>query len=267
MDNIFDTIVQAYQSLWHFKDYGNTLEIITPVATVNNMFVSIFITKRGNNYIATDGGWIDAGLYECEINWKANIFNKIGIFYLDSFEIQRTQVKERTFYYKRIDRLELLPNIVFDLANFINAIVSSANIQFVSDRADMTFRKEVRGYLRREFGVDRFEYDKPLSDKMAIRFNAIERNHKGINLINFVSGSNSSYYASSLCRSNMNFQLILPLRDKYAIQNTITLLDDRKRSIIESPQVQTYYDFLINNQNDKNKVILWSQKVDLAQAI
>ena len=49
MDNIFDTIVQAYQSLWHFKDYGNTLEIITPVATVNNMFVSIFITKRGNN--------------------------------------------------------------------------------------------------------------------------------------------------------------------------------------------------------------------------
>ena len=74
-------------------------------------------------------------------------------------------------------------------------------------------------------------------------------------------------YASSLCRSNMNFQLILPLRDKYAIQNTITLLDDRKRSIIESPQVQTYYDFLINNQNDKNKVILWSQKVDLAQAI
>lgn len=48
LENIFDTIVQAYQSLWHFKDYGNTLEIITPVATVNNMFVSIFITKRGH---------------------------------------------------------------------------------------------------------------------------------------------------------------------------------------------------------------------------
>ena len=151
--------------------------------------------------------------------------------------------------------------------NFVNAIVSSANIQFVSDRVDMTFKKEVRGYLRREFGVDRFEYDKPLSDNMTIRFNAIERNHRGVNLINFVSGSNSSYYASSLCRSNMNFQLILPLRDRYSIQNTVTLLDDRKRSIIESPQVQTYYDYLIDNQNDKNKVILWSQKADLAQAI
>ena len=253
MDNIFETIVKAYQTLWHFKDYGNTLEIITPVATVNNMFVSIFITKRGDNYIATDGGWIDAGLYECEINWKANIFNKIGIFYLESFEIQQTQVKDRTFYYKRINQLELLPNIVF--------------IQFVSDRVDMTFRKEAQGYLSREFGVNRFEYDKPLSDNMSIRFNAIERNHKGVNLINFVSGSNSSYYANSLCRSNMNFQLILPLRDKFAIQNTVTLLDDRKRSIIKSPQVQTYYDYLVDNQNDKNKVILWSQKAELAQAI
>ena len=65
----------------------------------------------------------------------------------------------------------------------------------------------------------------------------------------------------------MNFQLILPLRDKFAIQNTVTLLDDRKRSIIKSPQVQTYYDYLVDNQNDKNKVILWSQKAELAQAI
>ena len=42
MDDVFGTIVKAYQSLWRFKDYGTTLEIITPVATVNNMFVSVF---------------------------------------------------------------------------------------------------------------------------------------------------------------------------------------------------------------------------------
>lgn len=83
MDDVFGTIVKAYQSLWRFKDYGTTLEIITPVATVNNMFVSVFITKRGDDYIATDGGWIDSGLYECEINWTANVFNRIGIFYLE----------------------------------------------------------------------------------------------------------------------------------------------------------------------------------------
>lgn len=267
MDSVFETIKNAYQSLWRFKDYGATLEIITPVATVNNMFVSIFITKRNDDYIATDGGWIDSGLYECEVNWKANVFNKIGIFYLEKFEIQKTQMKGRTFYFKRINQLELLPNIVFDLANFVNAIVSTSNIQFVSDRVDTTFKKEVRGYLRREFGEDRFEYDKPITDDMSIRFNAIERNRNGIHLMNFVSGSNSSYYANSLCRSNMNFQMMLPFRDRYAIRNTITLLDDRTRSVIESPQVQTYYNYLLDNRSDSNKVVLWSQKAELAQAI
>lgn len=267
MDDVFGTIVKAYQSLWRFKDYGTTLEIITPVATVNNMFVSVFITKRGDDYIATDGGWIDSGLYECEINWTANVFNRIGIFYLENLDIQKTQLKGRTFYFKRIKQLELLPNIVFDLANFVNAVVSSSNIQFVSDRIDTAFKKEVRGYLRREFGDNRFEYDKTITDAINIRFNAIERNRVGINLINFVSGSNSSYYANSLCRSNMNFQMVLPLRDKYAIRKTITLLDDRKRSVIESPQVQTYYNYLLDNRNNENRVVLWSQKNELAQAI
>ena len=84
MDKVFETICRAYNSLWHFRDYGNTLEIITPVATINNMFVSIFITKRGDDYVATDGGWMDAGLYECEINWNAGVFNKIYAFYIDN---------------------------------------------------------------------------------------------------------------------------------------------------------------------------------------
>lgn len=54
--------------------------------------------------------------------------------------------------------------------------------------------------------------------------------------------------------------MVLPLRDKYAIRKTITLLDDRKRSVIESPQVQTYYNYLLDNRNNENRVVLWSQK-------
>jgi hypothetical protein len=49
--------------------------------------------------------------------------------------------------------------------------------------------------------------------------------------------------------------------------DTITLLDDRKRSVIDSPQVQTYYNYLLEQRNDYNKVILWSQKNELAQAM
>lgn len=267
MEKAFEIITSAYQSLWHFKDYGNSLEIITPVATINDMFVSVFITKRGNDYIATDGGWIDSGMYECEIDWKANVFKKIGLFYLENFNIIKTQAEGRTFYYKRVESIELLPNIVFDLSNFINAIVSSSSIKFTADREEIIFRKNVRGFMIREFGLGRFEYDKPLSDKTPIKFNAIERNSEGVKLINFVSGSNSSYYANSLCRSNTNFQMVLPLHKLYMIKRTITLLDDRKPSVINSPQVQTYYNFLMDNRTADNRVILWSQKREFAEAI
>lgn len=267
MEKVFETITTAFQSLWKIKDYGKTLEIVTPVATINNMFVSVFITKRGEDYIATDGGWIDSGLYECEIDWKSHIFKRIGTYYIENLDIQKEETKGRTFYYKRINKLELLPNIVFDLSNFINAIISSSNIKFTADREEMTFKKDVRGYMRREFGDDRFEYEKSLSEDSTIRFNAIERNRNGVKLINFVGGSNSTYYANSLCRSNTNFQMIQPYHHKFNIKRTITLLDDRKPSVINSPQVQTYFNYLMENQTDGNRVVLWSHRDELADAV
>ena len=106
-----------------------------------------------------------------------------------------------------------------------------------------------------------------MSDEINVRFSAIERNRGSIKLINFVSGSNSSYYANTLCRSNMNFQMVLPFKERYSLDRAITLLDDRKRSVIDSPQVQTYYNYLLEQRNDYNKVILWSQKNELAQAM
>lgn len=267
MDKIFETIKGAYQSLWQVKDYGKTLEIVTPVATMNDMFVSVFVTKRGNDYIVTDGGWINEGLYDCEVPWNNGVFNKIGSFFADSIQIQTTEAHGKKFYYKRIDCINLLPNIVFDMANFINLIISTSNVQFVTDRSELSFRKRARGFLRREYGEDIFEFDKPIADNESVKFNAIRREINGIKLINFVSGSNSNYFTNSICRSDMNFQMVLPLHDRYNILRTITLLDDSKKSIIESPQVQTYYNYLLEKKSDKNRVVLWSNPKDLEQAI
>ena len=267
MDKVFKTITTAFQSLWNVKDYGKTLEIVTPVATINNMFVSVFVTKRGDDYIATDGGWIDAGLYECEVDWKSHIFKRIGAYYMENLGILKLESKGQSFYYKRINKLELLPNIVFDLSNFINAIISSSCIKLTADREELTFKKNVRGYMRKRFGNERFEFDKSLSKDSTIRFNAVERNKNGVNLFNFVAGSNSTYYANSLCRSNTNFQMILPLHQEFNVKRTVTLLDDRKPSVINSPQVQTYYNFLMDKRTEDNLVVLWSRRNELANVI
>lgn len=52
-----------------------------PIATINDMFVSVIITMRGNDYVVTDGGWIDSGAYECEVNEATAPHRKIGSFY------------------------------------------------------------------------------------------------------------------------------------------------------------------------------------------
>lgn len=160
-----------------------------------------------------------------------------------------------------------MPNIVFDMANFIGSVVSSAGIQYVSDRTEATFKKNARGYLRQLYGEEAFDYDKPISDNLNIKFNAIARRNDGARIINFVSGSNSSYYANSLCRSNMNFEMLLPHKETLNVRNMITLLDDRATSVIESPQVQMYYNFLLDNRSDERPVVLWKQKTELDKYI
>lgn len=266
MDNVFEIIKKAYQALWHVKDYGKTLEIVTPVATMNDMFVSVFVTKRGDDYVVTDGGWIDSGLYECEVNWTVGPFRKIGLYYLESLSISKTEAFGKIFYYKKIHSLELLPNIVFDMANFINAIISNSNIQFVADREERTFRKKARGFLNREFGEETFEYDKPIDDSMTVRFNAIRRADDGLRLINFVSGTTSNYYAGSLSKSILNFQVVNRFVERFRIRRQVTLLDDSNRSVMESSQVQTYYNLLVESRTDSNRVVLWSNHKELTDA-
>ena len=66
MQGLFNDIIKAFSSLWSFKKRGNSIEIVTPVSTTNDVFVSVFLTMRGDEYIVTDGGWIDAGVYDID---------------------------------------------------------------------------------------------------------------------------------------------------------------------------------------------------------
>lgn len=100
MNELYEYILKSYQSLWHIKNYNKTIEITTPVATTNDMFVTVFVTKRGDDFIATDGGWIQSGLYECEIQ-NSNVYKKVFNYYLEKFCIQQTLGQGHAFYFKK----------------------------------------------------------------------------------------------------------------------------------------------------------------------
>ena len=80
MKDLLNDIITAYSSLWSFKKRGNSIEIVTPVSTTNDVFVSVFLTMRGDEYVVTDGGWIDAGVYDIdEVNNKSLMLFRVGL--------------------------------------------------------------------------------------------------------------------------------------------------------------------------------------------
>ena len=124
MEKLIEYIIKSYNSLWKIKKHGNTFEIITPIATTSNIFVSVFLTRRGDDFIVTDGGWIDSGMYECEANSDDIYYFKLFQYYLEDYEIDILEHAGYHYYYKKIEKAELVPNIVYDLSSFINAETS-----------------------------------------------------------------------------------------------------------------------------------------------
>lgn len=267
MEEIFELIKTAYQSLWKIKNHGNTIELITPMVTTNDMFVSVFITRRGDEYIVTDGGWLKAGMYECEIDLQTKVYSRVFDYYYKNFGILETSYNQRTFYYKKICQMELLPNLVFDMSNFISSVVSSASIQYYADKVEKTFKKRAQQFLIRTFEDGTFEFDRPISEDLGIRFNAISHFDGQLQLINFVSGSSSNYYANALCRSKTNLDMIRPLREQLHVNKTITLVDDSQKNVMQSPQVITYLRYMYDQQEPDNHVIMWKGANQIREVI
>lgn len=267
MNDIFSIIKSAYQSLWQIKNHGNTIELITPVATTNNMFVSVFVTQRGVDYIVTDGGWLQSDMYECGFNLSGLVYHKVFNYYKENFEILETQSGGRVFYFKRIRNLDMLPNAVFDVSSFIGSAVSAFGISYGADRVENLFKIRARKILDTLYDNNTFDYDQPINNKQNIRFNALSHFDGKLQLYSFVSGSTSTYYAGSLCRSMANFQMIENQKANYRINKCVTILDDSRPNICNSSQVRNYTDFLYEKVNEENLVLPFSNVQYLKKVI
>lgn len=80
MEDIFDIIKETFNSLWSVKKYGKTIEIVTPLFTTNDCFVSIFVTERNGRYIVTDGCGISDSYYNNFFDNDVNIIKNYSRF-------------------------------------------------------------------------------------------------------------------------------------------------------------------------------------------
>lgn len=265
MDDLFNSIIETYNSLWHVKVLGESLEIVTPMVTTNDIFVSVFVTRRGEDYVVTDGGWISAGYYDCDFNILGSAYNKLFQYYLENYHIQQTEGHGRKMYYKKVHDKNMVVNCVFELSNFISAVISGANIQFVADKREQRFRRTVRDYLISEFEEGTFKYKQKLIPNSAIEYGAISNFSGHLQLLNVVTGSNIGYYRDSLCRSNFYFEAAQRYAERYMINKTIAILDDTTPSVYNSLPVKE----LINLSMEKGSSTLlpWSEKGKLNELL
>ena len=127
----YEAIKKDFCHLFQFKAHGDTLELITPLVTITDKFVSVFVTQRGDKLIITDGGWIHQNIYDNPTESDDREIILIALEqYKEYYHIQQTIGNGHKMYFRSIIKSELLSAAVFDVANFIVGVVNSYSLDY-----------------------------------------------------------------------------------------------------------------------------------------
>lgn len=267
-NNIIEKIKSAFCRLTKFKIRENALEVITAYSTVNNKFISIFITFTNNKFVLTDNGWIDQNYYETPLNDESEYIIKriIGSF-KNSFSVKSTtDATGIEYYYKTCKTINEIPSAVFDLANFAVGVVNSFCIQYKDEKEEKqreTFRKDANNFLKTNY-VENVRLRKSLDDFKNIKFNAIVNKGMDLFLLTYVTGSTPYYFENDLRKSIVNFEITVRSKYKDYIKEKISIFNDRAEGF--NPQKSKSIIELLKEKTTREP-ILWSEKEKVLEII
>ncbi len=269
-ENIYNDIVSSFGSLWRFKERGETLEIVTPFATTNNKFVSIFLTKQNSDFIVSDGGWITEGVYQTEIlPENKDCYHKILSYYLNTFKIQSVASNKLvSFFYKKTSNEIAVPSLLFDMVNFISTIVSISNIEFADKETENKerFSSSASGYLSEI--IRSYSYGRTISfnrylgaGNTRVKVNAVIRDpNNDLVLLNYITGSHVDYFQTNISKTNIIFELASKTNEGIYIKKKIALVDNTATGYAED-KISIWLDHMINNTGSQR--INWSNREQL----
>jgi hypothetical protein len=223
----YDTIKKDFCHLFQFKSHGDTLELITPLVTLTDKFVSVFVTQRGDKLIVTDGGWIHQHIYDTTLKLDDN---EIVLIILNQFKeyynIKQTIGDGNNMYFKSVTKSELLSAAVFDIANFIVGVINSYAVDYRDKK-----EKEDRDKFRTETNVffkENFRENFKSNHEVAkgVRFNGVLTINQRLHLFEYVSGSTNHYFEQDLKSAIIDFQLIENIPIISFVKNRIAIFND-----------------------------------------
>lgn len=268
MNRIFEIVRTAFNSLWKMRMRGDTLEIITPFATTNDKFVSIFVSIRKNGYVVNDGGWLANGFYDCDLPLLNDIYIRVLNYYMAEYKVKCVDASPNIFYYKITTEERLVPNLVFDLAAFIKEAVSSSFINY-EDNKEIEVSKRFSGlansFFRELIPSQYLKINHYVSENLrGIRFNTVLSLHNRYTLISYVTGSRDNYYILSLSKANTQYDFIESDAINRLVSKKIVLLDDTVKSY-SSEKVVPFMKVILSKTDRDN--VTWKERNRLKELV
>ena len=264
---IYSDITNSFGALWQYKERGNTLEIITPFATTNNRFISVFIKQQGNEFIISDGGWIENFEYEIPLMLDDNCFSKIYSHYLNAFGIQElTGPTNKIIFYKKASKQFQIPSMVFDMANFICSVVSASSIEFVDKEereSKERFRALANNFISGIIVKEELNLKGFLDNKRDIKIDAIIVRQNKLSLVNYITGVNAHYFNNSVFKSYYHFDLANSSAYKNSIKDKYVLVNNLALGYVPVKVASTIRHL---EENTNTSTILWSEREKLTAA-
>lgn len=268
IENIKSLVKSSFCNLTGFKVRGNSLEVLTAFSTINNRFVSIFITITKGKIIVTDNGWIDQNYYDCIVDNVDNFYvDRIVHSFRDSYKVK--VVEDTTgvqFNYKLCEHIGQIPSAVFDLANFVVGVVNAHCIKLrdeTEDKEKETFRQDANTFLKGNY-FENVMLRKGLDDYKNIKFSAVINKGLNLYLVSYVTGSSQYYFENDLRRSIVNFEISERSLLKHNIKERLVLINDLA-SGYSTNRSHSIYQLL--DEKISREPIKWSEKERLLEIV
>lgn len=271
-NDIINEIIRSFSSLWKVKCHGKTIEIITPMSTVNNSFVSVFISNKDGYYIVSDGGWIADEIYETivynpkEKSFEAN--NRLFEFYLEQYAVKQT-IKPKILYYKVTKEDKLIPNLVYDLSNFISVVVSSSFISFedkIEKENKKRFSSEASQYIKSIIPKNKVKLNASVEpdnkELNNIRFNAIIHSQTKMIPVSYVTGSKDLYFKNAIGVANTQFQTIQSYPVSDFILRSVAIIDDTADGYNKFKNSA-----FLNTLSKNSDIVEWTNKPQISEIL
>lgn len=277
--SILSQIKTAFNALWTCEPIDDsTIRVTVPYASINNKYVVLFIKEqkpknRPVELVVTDGGSLHELLVSGDLGTpQKSVFDAIVDEYVGSYEIEAKENGAGVMYFKKTEVMELLPNCVFEMADFARSYLSAIQIGCATseesepDLVKDVFIRNAKKYLKSNYKKkNQLQFEQVIGPEgRKKKVSAIIYSEQKLNPVQFLSGSKFFYYKSNINNAHEDYKL---LGDFDLIGKRLALYDDISPIYREEQSQIHEYLGLMREAVLTHDPIPWSKKELLTELV